>query len=106
MMLPILISESVAPGSYFFCAFAAPVSATASSPAIAADWTWLKSWWCIIVLPDVKAAALAVLIFGQLGVSRRINADSQYARTGGSCQQSLVATRVAISAERNKPAVP
>jgi hypothetical protein len=46
------------------------------NPAIAADWTWFKKTWfkkawlknrrCIIVLPDVKAAARAVLIMGSL----------------------------------------
>jgi hypothetical protein len=37
MMLPILISVSVAPGSYFFWALAVPATATASSPASATD---------------------------------------------------------------------
>jgi hypothetical protein len=79
MMLPILISVSVAPGSYFFWAVAELATATANSPASAADvakdlavdlatgLTRLKAWQCIIVLPEVLAAAHAVFIVGQLG---------------------------------------
>ena|SRR6478752_2466455 len=75
MMLPILISVSVAPGSYFFWALAELARAVANSPASAAevakdlaiDLTRLKAWQCIIVLPDVLAAARAVFVVGQLG---------------------------------------
>jgi len=41
MMLPTLISVSVAPGSYFFCALAALAKAIVKSPASAADLTQL-----------------------------------------------------------------
>jgi hypothetical protein len=98
MMLPILISVSVAPGSYFFWAVAELATATANSPASAADvakdlavdlatgLTRLKAWQCIIVLPEVLAAAHAVFITGQLGEP----SDSmQYARLGLCYQRSL-----------------
>src|SRR6266550_2443369 len=71
MILPTLISVSVAPGSYFFCAPAVLATDTARSPASAADLTWLKTRWCIIVLPDVLAEAQAVLLWGSL-MSRRM----------------------------------
>src|SRR4051794_19772745 len=58
MMLPILISVSVAPGSYFFWALALLATATASSPANAADVTWLKTRMCIEVLPDRGSCSL------------------------------------------------
>src|SRR3954462_13441680 len=61
MILPILISASVAPGSYFFCALAGLATAHARSPASAKDLAWLKTRWCIIVLPDVLAEAQASL---------------------------------------------
>src|ERR1700678_4049879 len=81
MILPILISVSVAPGSYFFCALAALARDAATSTASAADLAWRKIlrfktlrfeiWARIIVLPDVLAEARAVSWVGQL-VSRRI----------------------------------
>src|SRR6267142_4328735 len=64
MMLPILISVSVAPGSYFFCALAALATDATRSPASAMVLAWLKTRWCIIVLPDVLAEAQAVLSLG------------------------------------------
>src|SRR5580692_9163295 len=73
MMLPILISVSVAPGSYFFCALAVQASATARSPARPKDLAWLKTEWRIIVLPDVLAEVQAVFLRGSL-MSRRLNA--------------------------------
>src|ERR1700704_3356146 len=87
MILPILISVSVAPGSYFFCAWAAPATATARSPASAADLAWLKIRYCIIVLPDVLAEAQAVSL-GQL-VEPSDRMQVQYARLGWRCQRRL-----------------
>src|ERR1700727_3112284 len=79
MMLPILISVSVTPGSYFFCASAALATATARTPASKADLAWLRTWWGIIVLPDVLAEARAVS--GGSLVSRRIEcAPTMHAR--------------------------
>src|SRR4029077_904081 len=72
MMLPILISVSVAPGSYFFCAWAVVAATAATRPASAIVLAWLKTRWCIIVLPDVLADGSCSLDYGQLGVSRRI----------------------------------
>src|SRR5450432_1613948 len=72
MMLPTLISVSVAPGSYFFCALAVVAIAKARSPASASDLTFLlKTPVCIIVLPDVLAEAQAVFLSGCF-LSRRI----------------------------------
>src|SRR5665647_2485851 len=76
MMLPILISVSVAPGSYFFCALAALVTATARSPAIAIDLAWLKTRVCIIVLPDVLADGSGSLLTGSLDRAVGLNARS------------------------------
>src|SRR5436190_23091894 len=76
MMLPILISVSVAPGSYFFWALALLATATTSSPASATDVAWFKTRWCIIVLPDVLAEAHAVFIVRSL-VSRRIECSKR-----------------------------
>src|ERR1700721_4576922 len=70
MMLPILISVSVAPGSYFFCAWAVLATATATSPASSIDLAWLKTRWCIIVLPDVLTEAQAASLWGS-SLSRR-----------------------------------
>src|SRR5437773_1344601 len=86
MMLPILISVSVAPGSYFFCALAVLATATASSPANATDVAWLKIRSCIIVLPDVLAGAHAVFIVKPLGEPSDRMQQSQYARSGSCCQ--------------------
>ena len=65
-MLPILISVSVAPGSYFFCALAALAKDAASkhckAKRLAVILAWLKTRWCIIVLPDVLAEAQAVFV--------------------------------------------
>src|SRR5271154_1990855 len=84
MMLPILISVSVAPGSYFFCALAVPASVMARSPARLMDLAWLQTECCIIVLPDVLAAAQSFC--GQLGEpSDRMR--SQYARLERRCQR-------------------
>src|ERR1700719_1101447 len=72
MILPILISASVAPGSYLFCALAALARDAATSTASAADLAWLKTLiWLkavgrIIVLPDVLAEAQAVSWSGRL----------------------------------------
>src|SRR5258708_9768852 len=70
MMLPILISVSVAPGSYRFCAWALLASATARTPTRLKDLAWLKTRWCIIVLPDVVAEAQAASLWGS-SLSRR-----------------------------------
>src|ERR1700689_2209242 len=89
MMLPILISVSVAPGSYFFCALALLASATARSPARLMDLAWLKTECCIIVLPDVLAAAQSFLWAARCGQpgepSDRMR--PQYARLGRRCQR-------------------
>src|ERR1700726_4387068 len=82
MMLPILISVSVAPGSYFFCAWAVLATATATSPASSIDLAWLKTRWCIIVLPDVLAEAQAVFVGAAL-VSRRIECEGSMHDWGG-----------------------
>src|ERR1700726_3874828 len=82
MMLPILISVSVAPGSYFFCASAVVATATATSPASSIDLAWLKTRWCIIVLPDVLAEAQAVFVGAAL-VSRRIECGLSMHDWGG-----------------------
>src|ERR1700676_3553922 len=81
MMLPILISVSVAPGSYFFCALAVLAAATARSPASAIVLAWLKTRCGIIVLPDVLAEAQAVFV-GSL-VSRRIECGLSMHDCGG-----------------------
>src|ERR1700726_2726718 len=70
MMLPILRSLSVAPGSYFFSACAVPAMAVASSPASTVVMAWLKTRWRIIVLPDVLAEAQPPLSRGS-SLSRR-----------------------------------
>src|ERR1700730_1595386 len=70
MMLPILISVSVAPGSYLFCASAVLATATASTAARHKDLAWLKTRWCIIVLPDVLTEAQAASLWGS-SLSRR-----------------------------------
>src|SRR5579864_2913003 len=75
MMLPILISVSVAPGSYFFCACALPAIAIASSEASATDLAKLKTWLCIIVLPELRADGLGGHLSAALP-SRRIDAVS------------------------------
>src|SRR5581483_9772755 len=54
-MLPILISVLVAPGSYFFCAWAVVTSAPAMMAASAIFLASLKTRSCIIVLPDAAA---------------------------------------------------
>src|SRR2546421_10274161 len=95
MMLPILISASVAPGSYFFCALAVPASAIASSPANAMEAVWFKTRWCIIVLPDVSCRGSDRLM-EQLGEPRIMR--NQYARLDWCWQQRLGAR---FSAERN-----
>src|SRR6202790_5469984 len=82
MMLPILISVSVAPGSYFFCAAAVLATATATSPASSIDLAWLKTRWCIIVLPDVPAEAQAVFVGAAL-VSRRVECGVSMHDWGG-----------------------
>src|SRR5580704_14479647 len=74
MILPILISVSVAPGSYFFCAWAAVATAIVRSPARLMDLAWLKTWLCIIVLPDVLAEGSGGLMWGSLA-SRRMQCD-------------------------------
>src|SRR3954468_5308538 len=66
MMLPTLISVSVAPGSYFFCALAALATASAKS-ATATDLACLKTRWRIIVLPDLLAEGSGSLWNGQHG---------------------------------------
>src|SRR5882757_5564781 len=86
MMLPILISVSVAPGSYFFWALAVLAIATASSPANATDMAWFKIRWCIFVLPDVLAEAHAVFIVRPLGEPSDRMQHTQYARSGSCCQ--------------------
>src|SRR5690349_9783348 len=93
MMLPTLISVSVAPGSYFFCACAVPASAVASSAAsaifvrlfLASSWTRSR----IIVLPDVLGRWLVQSsLVGLLGEpSDRMH--TQYARLGTGGQQPL-----------------
>jgi hypothetical protein len=80
MMLPILISVSVAPGSYFFCAWAALATATARSPASHKDLAWLKTRLCIFVLPDVLADGSGSLLNGQL-VEPSDRMRRQYARS-------------------------
>jgi len=64
MMFPTLISVSVAPGSYFFCAEALLASAVASKVAIAMDLAWLKALLGIVVLPDVLADGSNSLVEG------------------------------------------
>src|SRR4051812_24381754 len=64
MILPILTSVSVAPGSYFFCADALLASAVASKVAIAMDLAWLKALLGIVVLPDVWADGSNSLVEG------------------------------------------
>src|ERR1700676_2939929 len=90
MILPILISVSVAPGSYFFSALAAALaSAAARSPAKAADLTWLKTRWCIIVLPDVLAEGSCSLDCGAAWSEPSDRMRDQYARLGRGCQCRL-----------------
>src|SRR6516164_263984 len=84
MMLPILISVSVAPGSYLFCACALLASVAASSAASAI--ILLKLGPCIVVLPDVFPTVAAVLISGQL-CQLSDQCAAEYARTGGCDQQ-------------------
>src|SRR6516162_6103654 len=86
MMLPILISVSVAPGSYLFCACAPLASVAASSAASAAVVTLLKLGLCIVVLPDVFPTVAAVSISGQL-CQPSDQCAAEYARTGGCDQQ-------------------
>src|SRR5215470_11853867 len=75
MMLPILISVSVAPGLYFFCACAVPANAVTSNAAsmigFAGVLTPFKRRSRIVVLPDVLAAA-QLLGVGQHASSHRI----------------------------------
>src|SRR4051794_23184820 len=103
MMLPILISVSVAPGSYFFCALAALATATAKNPANARYVAWLKTRWCIIVLPDVLADGSCSLNFwGSLG-----EPSDQCRKTVCTIGITLPAKPLAlISAVRNKLWVP
>src|SRR3954452_3865883 len=65
MMFPTLISVSVAPGSYFFCAWAAVANASPTTPASATDLACLNRR-CIIVLPDVLADGSGSLCTGSL----------------------------------------
>src|ERR1700722_12901439 len=55
MILPILISVSVAPGSYRFCAAAGPVAAPARNPASTANWAERMISVRTIVLPDAES---------------------------------------------------
>src|SRR5207237_8943965 len=87
MMLPTLISVSVAPGSYFFCALAALATASAKS-ATAMDLACLKTRWCIFVLPDVLARLRHSLLAGRL-LSPSIEHGDQYARSEFRCQRTL-----------------
>src|SRR6201982_1549617 len=65
MMLPILISVSVAQGSNFFSACAAPARAVTSAPASINLLTWLKSWSCITILPGASRW-LRLFLMGKL----------------------------------------
>src|SRR3954454_13345516 len=79
MMLPILISVSVAPGSYFFCAEAPLASAVAIKAAIAMDVAWPKALLCIVVLPDVLADGSNSLV--RAALMSLGSMPSQYARS-------------------------
>src|SRR5436190_21299044 len=93
MMLPILISVSVAPGSYFFWALAVVATATASSPASATDVAWFKVRLCIIVLPDVLAEAHAVFVVRPLGEPSDRMQHTQYARSAACCQPTVAVSK-------------
>src|SRR5258708_30483088 len=98
MMLPTLISVSVAPGSYFFCACAVPAPAVTSSAAKAIFFRFFFRFFlassmtrsCIIVLPDVlgRCDGSCSLLFGQL-VEPSDRMHVQYARLGTCYQQAL-----------------
>src|ERR1700730_12074807 len=89
MMLPTLISVSVAPGSYFFWACAVVAAAIATSPASAIVLAWLKTRWCITVLPDVLADGSCSLDYGAALVDPSDRMHLQYARFASRCQQRL-----------------
>src|SRR5260370_9397344 len=90
MMLPILISVSVAPGSYRFCAWALLASATARTPTRLKDLAWLKTRWCIIVLPDVMAEAQAASLWGS-SLSRRTECQFSMHDRGGVASDGFAA---------------
>src|SRR5215210_7300696 len=99
MMLPTFISVSVAPGSYFFWALAALATASASSPASATDLAWLKTWWCIIVLPDVLAEGS-----GSLWNEQRCEPSDRMRRSVCTIEVALPAGAwLVFSAERKRP---
>src|SRR5215472_4965933 len=92
MMLPILISVSVAPGSYFLvCAPALLASAVASSTANAIlpgfFLASFKTRSCMVVPPDVPGPRAQSLV-GQL-VEPLDRMRRQYARLGSCYQQAL-----------------
>src|ERR1700751_444849 len=95
MILPILISVSVAPGSYFFSACALPARAIASSPASMSLLTWLKSKSCITVPPGVSRWLRQFLMEQLLEPSDQC--EDEYARMRSRCQRGafLVIFRLA-----------
>src|ERR1700753_1191935 len=77
MILPILISVSVAPGSYFFCALAVVADIATIDAAIAATTTRLLTGTGIIssaafyLVPDISAGILCASFASRSGPCKR-----------------------------------